>query len=110
MTEISKVQIIPPSKTGSAQAAGARARSGEVRDLVVSHTAGGDAFARRSLFAHAGGATAGAGQVVSAAFLAQHLDQELIHRSSTPDTNLAASSYVRAAAAAAKQSDFALLA
>ena len=106
MTEISKVQIIPPSNTGASRAAPSRAGSGDVRDLVV-----GDAaeFVRRPLFAHAGNTMAGARPLVSAPFLAQHLDQELIHRDSPADAHIAASSYVRAAAASAQRNDFALL-
>jgi len=108
MTEISKVQIIPPSSTGAARAAASRANSGEIRDLVVANVGDAGEFVRRPLFAHAGNATAGARPMVSAPFLAQHLDQELIHRDSPADTRIAASSYVRAAEAAAQRNDLAL--
>ncbi len=99
MIEISTVQIIPPANTG-------RAGTGEVRDLVVAHAGDGGAFARRPLFAHAGN-EAGGRPTVSAPFLAQHLDQEWIHRDAPADSRLAANAYARAAHAPAPRADFA---
>ena len=110
MTEFSTVQIIPPSNTGGTRRAAARADSGEVRDLVVTNAGDGGAFVRRPLFAHAGNATAGTRPIVSAPFLAQHLDQEWIHRDSPADSRVAANSYVRAALAPAPRHDLAPLA
>ncbi len=110
MTEFSTVQIIPPSNTDGTRGAAARAGSGEVRDLVVTNAGDAGAFVRRPLFAHAGNATAGTRPKVSAPFLAQHLDQEWIHRESPADSRVAANSYVRAALAPAPRHDLAPLA
>ncbi len=112
MTEFSTVQIIPPSHVGGTRMAPARAGSGEVRDLVVTSAGDAGAFVRRPLFAHAGNAhagnaTAGVRPMVSAPFLAQHLDQEWIHRDSPADSRVAADSYVRAALATAPRQDLA---
>ena len=109
MTEFSTVQIIPPSSTGSARMAGSRAGSGEIRDLVLANSGDAGEFVRRPLFAHAGNVTAGARPMVSAPFLAQHLDQELIHRDSPADSHVAANSYMRAAQASMPRHDLAPL-
>ena len=110
MTEFSTVQIIPPSHAGGTRMAPARAGSGEVRDLVVTSAGDAGAFIRRPLFAHAGNAAAGVRPMVSAPFLAQHLDQEWIHRDSPADSRVVANSYVRAALATAPRQDLAPLA
>ena len=94
MIEFSTVQIIPPANTGP----------GEARDLVVTNAG---TFAGRPLFAHSGNAAAGARPTVSAPFLAQHLDQEWIHRDSPADSRLAAKAYARAAHVPAPRADFA---
>ena len=110
MTEFSTIQIIPPSHAGATRATSARVGSGEIRDLVVTSSGDAGAFVRRPLFAHAGNAAAGARPMVSAPFLAQHLDQEFIHRDSPADSLVAANSYVRAALASAPRQDLAPLA
>ena len=107
MTEFATVQIIPPSNTGGTRRAAARADSGEVRDLVVANAGDAGAFVRRPLFAHAGNAAAGTRPIVSAPFLAQHLDQEWIHRDAPAVPRRAADAYARAAQAPAPRADFA---
>ncbi len=94
MIECSTVQIIPPANTGP----------GEARDLVVTNAG---TFAGRPLFAHSGNAAAGARPTVSAPFLAQHLDQEWIHRDASADSRRAADAYARAALAPAPRGDVA---
>ena len=110
MTDISTVQIIPPSHAGAIRTAADRVGSGEIRDLVVTGSGDAGAFIRRPLFAHAGNAATGVRPMVSAPFLAQHLDQELIHRESPADSLVAANSYVRAALPSAPRQDLAPLA
>ncbi len=112
VTEFSTVRIIPPSNVGGSRATAARAGSGEVRDLVVANAGDSEAFVRRPLFAHAGnthsGSTAaGARPMVAAPFLAQHLDQEWIHRDSAAEPRFAAQAYTRAALAPAPRHDLA---
>ncbi len=107
MTEFSPVQIIPPTNTGRSRGTQARAVSGEVRDLVVVNSGDAGAFVRRPPFVHSGTATAGARLTVSAPFLAQHLDQEWIHRDSPADSRVAAAAYARATVAPAPRHDLA---
>ncbi len=99
MTELSAIQIIPPSNTGRA-----RAVSGEVRDLVPANARGAGAFAFRPMFANSGDP---ARPTVSAPFLAQHLDQEWIQRDSAADSRGAAKAYADAAPAPAPRHDLA---
>lgn len=107
MTGLSTVQIIPPSNTDRPRGMSAGGGSGEVRDLVVTNAGDAGAFVRRSLFAHSGNTADGARPTVSAPFLAQHLDQEWIHRDAPADSRLAANAYARAAHAPAPRADFA---
>lgn len=102
MTEISAIQILPPTNTGRA-----RAVSGEVRDLVPANAGDAGAFAYRPMFAHSGHAASAARATVSAPFLAQHIDQEWIHRDSATDSRSAAKAYARAALAPSSRYDLA---
>jgi hypothetical protein len=107
MTKISQVQIIPPTNADRSRSTQARAVSGEVRDLVVANSSDAGAFVRRPPFAHSGTASAGARSTVSAPFLAQHLDQEWIHRDSPADSRVASAAYAHATMAPAPRHDLA---
>ena len=92
MTEVSKVQIIQPTKTDKTGAQAPRAGGAEVRDLVAAGT-----FSRRPMFSHAG--IANARPMVSAPFLAQHLHQEIAGHDAPADAAVASQAYAFAAAA-----------
>ncbi len=101
MTEVSKVQIIQPTKTGQAGDTGPRAGGAEIRDLVVAGT-----FVRGPLFSHAGNTNAE--PMVSAPFLAQHLHQEVARHDTPADTRVVAQAYARPLAVSAPHGEFAL--
>ncbi len=102
MIELSAIQILPPPNTGRA-----RAVSGEVRDLVPANSGDAGAFVYRPLFAHSGNQASAARPTVSAPFLAQHIDQEWIHRDSVADSRGAAKAYAQAALAPSTRYDLA---
>lgn len=106
MSDVTAVQIVQPMNAGRERAAGSRAETVAARGLVVAHA---DAFARRPLFAHSGMALLGGRPMVSAPFLAQHIDQEWVRRDRPVDTRLVARSYARAAAVPASRQGLARL-